>query len=120
MTVPKIKGIEFDFGGEVLVIPPLSLGSLEVLQDRLATLSTVASALEPAAVKTVVDAAYAALRRNYPEITREQVMDLIDVGNMQDVMAAVMDVAGLRRKQIDEGKRQAGSSDGAVPSAGPA
>ena len=51
--MPKIKGIDFDFGDEVLTIPPLSLGALELLQDRLATV--VMGSTDPKSVGTVID-----------------------------------------------------------------
>ncbi|ENT1749659.1 hypothetical protein CAA71_002200, partial [Neisseria gonorrhoeae] len=41
----------------------------------------------------------AALKRNYPDLTREEAADLIDIGNMNEVFAAVMDVSGLKRRE---------------------
>lgn len=101
----KIAGIDFDFGVAVLTIPPLSLGDLELLQDRLGKLKM--DMFDTASVGTVIDATLAALKRNYPDITREGVADMIDVANMPDVIQCVMDVAGMRRKEIDAGKSQA-------------
>ena len=105
MHVTKIAGIDFDFGGEVLTIPPLALGDLEVLQDRIAALNV--AVVDAATIGTVIDATQAALLRNYPDMTRERVSRLIDLGNMGDVIQCVMDVAGLRRKEIATGKAQA-------------
>jgi len=98
----KIKGILFDFGGESLVIPPIALGALEQLQDRVGAFT--GDVTDGKQVGTVIDSAYAALRRNYPDITRERVADLIDVGNMAEVFQSVMDVSGLRRKAIESGE----------------
>ena len=99
VAVVKIKGVPFDFGAETLIIPPLSLGSFEQLQERLT--ETHENAISPAYIALVVDTAHAALRRNYPELTRAQVSDMIDVANMQDVMACCMDVSGARRKEAE-------------------
>ena len=102
-----IPGIDFDFGGgRVLVLAPLTLGALERLQDGLQALATD-SALAPASVKTIVSVAHASLARNYPTITRDDVMELVDVGNMVDVADAVMDVSGIRRKAALDAKNQA-------------
>lgn len=98
----KIKGIEFTFGEEKLVIPPISLGALEQLQERIGKFS--GDALDAGQVATVVDATFAALKRNYPEITRERVGDLIDVENMAEVFSCVMDVSGLKRKAAEAGE----------------
>ena len=97
----KIAGIAFDFGGETLTIPPLSLGDLELLQERLAALQI--GSLEPQSVSTVIDATLAALQRNYPDMTRPRVAALIDLGNMAQVIQCVMDVAGMYRQALAEG-----------------
>lgn len=99
----KIKGIEFPFPDGALVIPPLSLGDLELLQDRLAELQ-VGSA-DAKSVGTTIDATWAALKRNYPDFTRAQVADMIDLENMVEVLEAVMDVSGLKRKALEAAKK---------------
>ncbi|NTV02427.1 MAG: hypothetical protein HGB04_06530 [Chlorobiaceae bacterium] len=96
-----VKGIEFEFAnGERYVIPPLSLGAIEVLKDEL---DLFTNDLSMGNVRTVIKATGMALRRNYPEVTDERVgMELVDLGNMGEVMQAVMDVGGLRRKKLEE------------------
>lgn len=106
----KHKGILFELGGKTWVLPPITLGKLEQLQDRLGKL-TKAGALGPESVKTMLDAVHASMQRNYPEITREEVGELVDVGCMQEVFEAVMDVSGLKRKQMEaaaQGEAQPG------------
>lgn len=102
-----IPGVERTFGGEVYIIPPLSLGALQRLQGKLEALGQAAGPLEPAAVSTVIEATYSALRRNYPDITKEKVAeDIVDVGNMHEIIACVMDVAGVKRRAEIEAKKQ--------------
>jgi hypothetical protein len=108
-----IPGIEFDFGSRKLILPPLSLGSLELLQKRLEGL---AGGLTVESVATAIDATHAALKRNYPAITREEVADLIGLENMNDVIVALMDVAGLKRKEIEQGKARAAQQSTGEPS----
>lgn len=93
--IVKVKGIRLPLGGRDWVVPPLNLAALEQLQDRLARFS---GGLDADSVALVLDATTAALRRNYPDITREQVADMLDVANMATVMEAVMDVSGLKRQ----------------------
>lgn len=102
-TLPKFKGVEFTFAnGEAYVIPPLNLASIELLQDKL---SSYTGGLDSDSVKLVGETAYMALRRNYPEMPLEYVKEeLIDLANMGDVMAAVMDVGGLIRKAQEKEK----------------
>jgi hypothetical protein len=106
--IVKVKGIPMSLAGEAYVVPPLSLGALEQLQDRLAKFTgDVGGAGQ---VSTAIDALHAALRRNYPDVTREAVADLVGLENMADVMEAVMDVSGLRRREIE-----AAQAGGTVP-----
>ncbi len=95
----KIPGIPFPNRPE-WIIPPLSLGALELLQERIGKLE--AGSVDPENIRTIVDATHAALVRNYPALTREEVASEIDLGNMMDVIAAVMDVSGVRRKALED------------------
>lgn len=106
--VVKVKGIPKELGGRVLVIPPLSLGAIEQLQERLS--SFTGDIADKTQAPIVIDAAHAALRRNYPELTREEVGELIDLENMVEIFEAVMDVAGLKRKALEA--QQGGGSPG--------
>ena len=90
-------------GGTGFVVPPLSLGAIETMQDRIGKFTAGAN-LE--SVGTVIDALHSALCRNYPEMTREQVAEMVDLGDMQEVMEAIMDVGGLKRKSLESGEAQ--------------
>lgn len=100
-AAPKIKGVSYEFAnGETYIVPPLSLGHVEMLQERL---EKFGGGLDKESIATVVDAAWMALQRNYPQITREKVRDeLIDLGNFQEAMMLIMDVGGLRRKEAQQ------------------
>jgi len=91
----KFKGIKLNLQGQDFVVPPLNFRSLQALQARIGTFS---GGVDPESISLVVDAAHAALQRNYPDMTKDQVTDLLDLENMLDVMEAVMDVSGLKRK----------------------
>lgn len=108
-----LPGIEVDLGGTIYVVPPLSLASLETLEERLTSFT---GGMDAASVRTVIDATHAALKRNYPHLTRDEVAEKIDLANMAEVMEAVMDVAGLKRKAIDTAKKAMAASDCPGPS----
>lgn len=110
----KISGIEHVFGDRAYTIPPLSLGALERLQGKLQALQDETNPLALSSVSTVVDAAHAALLRNYPEISREEVAELVDVSNMHEIVQKVLDVAGVLRKET-EGKARAAATPAAPP-----
>lgn len=103
--MPRFKGIEFDLGGTTYVVPPLSMGDLEYMQDKLATFESFS--LNAASAQVILEVAHRALRRNYPQISVDELRDLIDLGNAMDLFQAVMDISGLRRREIESGKTTA-------------
>lgn len=115
-----INGVWLEIGGETFMCPPLALGDLELLQDRLAAFEQAVSPTDREAVRTVLDAVLAALQRNYPEMTRERLSRLLDVGNMDRAMAAVMGVS-LPPVESGESPPAQGRStgDGSTPTSPP-
>jgi|APMI01.1.fsa_nt_gi hypothetical protein len=98
-----IPGIPFP--GKDWIIPPLALGDLETLQERIGGLQV--GAIDPASIGTIIDATHAALKRNYPELLRADVAGAIDLGNMVEVIQSVMDVAGVKRQEFEAEKKAA-------------
>jgi hypothetical protein len=105
--IVKIPGIPVPLGGKDYVMPPLALNAVKQLRPRLDAFKGTDGDED---IDTVIDAAYAALRRNYPDISRDEVGDMVDLGNMQEVMEACMDVSGLKRKQLEAGELKPGKS----------
>ena len=94
----KIKGVALTLAGAEYIVPALSLGALELLQDRIEAFN---GAMTKESVATVIDCLHAALGRNYPEMTRAQAADLVDVENFSEVMGAVMNTSGMVRGAAD-------------------
>lgn len=96
--MPKYKGVSIEFAnGETFIVPPLTLGAVEQLQDRLLAFK---GGIDKDSISFIIEATTTALQRNYPEITQEHVKnELIDLGNMEEVIGAVLDVSGIKRKQ---------------------
>jgi hypothetical protein len=99
-----IKGITIELGGVDHIVPPLTLGSLERFQDRLEAFT---GGMDRESINLMADVAYAALLRNYPDLTREAMLEMLDLGNTEDVFQAVMDLSGIKRKAIAAGEAQA-------------
>jgi hypothetical protein len=121
-----IPGVEITLAdGKVYTFPPLALASLQKLQEKLFAYK---GGVDADSVATVIMAAQQSLSRNYPEIKRADLVGvfteteegdivwitpaLIDIGNMLDVMNAVMDVSGVKRKAQEAGKAAASLSTG--------
>lgn len=112
-----VRGIPLMLGdGKEYTVAPLTLGALEDYGDALNNIG----ALDKASVATTIDVALASLKRNYPDMTREQVRNLIDVENMDRVFQACMDVSGLLRKELEATQAAAaGESLGEAPGEAP-
>lgn len=95
-----IAGIKVEIGGVVRVVPPLNFRALIDLQDRFKDFKP--GSIDASSVGIVLECAFRALKRNYPDITMEELEEHLDVGNMMDVMEAVVDVSGLKRKKREE------------------
>jgi hypothetical protein len=110
-----VRGIPLILGdGKEYIVAPLTLGALEDYGDALNNIGS----LDRASVATTIDVTLASLKRNYPDITREQVRELIDVENMDKVFQACMDVSGLMRKSLEAAQADAeGEAPGEAPKA---
>jgi hypothetical protein len=95
----KIPGIKIKLGDVERVFPPLNLKSLKLLQPQLESFK---GGIDINSVDTVLEVAMASLKRNYPDIAIDELEEYIDVSNMNEIIQAVMDVSGLRRKAIEQ------------------
>lgn len=93
-----IPGVTIAMGGRDWLVPPLTLGQLRRLGPKIDQLTTDAgAAMGEAAIAALVDIVTAALSRNYPEVTAQQVEDeLLDLGNSRAALTAVLTGSGLR------------------------
>lgn len=105
MTETKIDGITVRMGGADYVVPALTLRQLKKLKDKLGALRQISPlAASEGQLEPLVDVIHAALSRNYPDLTREEMEDLIDLGNIGQLVAAVVNVSGL----VPKGEVKAG------------
>lgn len=97
------EGVNVVMGGKEWIVPPLTLKQLRRLSKNMATISALGSAPAPTAlsdevIDSVLEVVHSALSRNYPELTLEDLGDMVDMRNMVRVMNAVMGVSGLAAK----------------------
>lgn len=102
-------------GDEQYRIPPLAFRAVIDLQDRVAALAQMGGRPTPDQMDTVADIVHAAMVRNYPALTKEQVGDMLDLGNYQAVLSAVLSIGGFKKAGAESGEPQA--SAGTPPTA---
>lgn len=93
--VDNPRGTVVHIDGQPWYFAPLSLGALELLLPKLQSFTEQD-------LGTVIDVAHKSLKRNYPEITRAEVADMIYMDQLQEVMGAVMSVSGLKANSQGE------------------
>ncbi len=107
MSVVNVPGVEYPFTEATkLIIPPLALGALEQMLDRIN--AVMEGEFNMQGIGTVIDATHVALLRNYPDMTREDVANLVDLRNMREVLEAVMNASGMEAKAVSAEGEAAG------------
>lgn len=94
----KFRGVHLTLGGVVYVMPALSLGAFEEHGEAMERIDQLPRKEQLSLTLTL---AHRALQRNYPEMTREQVGELVDVHNASEVYAACLG-ASIPAKEADD------------------
>lgn len=99
-----IPGVEIAMGGETWLIPPLTLGQLRRLMPKVRQLTEVDASMGEPQIAVLVEIVATALQRNYPDVTFEQVENLLDLGNAGAVLNAVLTGSGLKTRGVPLGE----------------
>jgi hypothetical protein len=101
--VPPTKnrgGAWITFGSEAYRVPPLGLGAIKQMQERVANLAvTPGAAPSSDQFDTILEVVHAALMRNYPDMKLEEVADMVDLQNYQEVLGAVLNISGFAKRE---------------------
>jgi hypothetical protein len=91
-----IDGVALRMGGREWIVPPLTLGQMRRLLPRIAQLKDFGAEMGEVEIDVIVDLVAAALSRNYPGVTPQQVAELVDLGNAREVVQAILTGSGLK------------------------
>jgi hypothetical protein len=111
-----IDGVTMQIAGREWVIPPLNLKQLKKLGPKLNQIPAGPATVMPTEEQlgNILELIHSALSRNYPDLTLDEVEDMIDLGNMVKVIQAVMGISGLVSAKA--GERVPGSQPTGVSS----
>lgn len=88
-TDARHAGVEVVLGGTRHILPPLSVAAIEAYEER------IAQAGGKPDTRLAIDLLHCALQSNYPELTREQVAEGIDLVGLAAVFGKLMSVSGF-------------------------
>jgi hypothetical protein len=98
----KIPGVEIALGENTYVVPPLNFRLLQEYSTQLALVNQGKSFLtDPDTAVAYVDVITASLQRNYPDLTRDDVLDRLDIKNAQAAILSILGISGFRASTGD-------------------
>jgi len=97
-----LNGVKVSMSGQEYILPPLTLGTLKRLGGKLNTLANITTVPNEEQCDVMCEIVHASLTRNYPEVTKETLYEMLDLGNMQVVFQAVLGVSGIKEKSQGE------------------
>lgn len=91
-----IKGTTITLGEKDYCCPAMCLDDVQTYLPKIKLLQ--ASDMSPEHFQTIKEVVLAALKRNYPDITLEEISKGLDLDNYREVLDAVMARSGLVKK----------------------
>ena len=111
----KFKGIAVEFGGKTWIIPGLTIGQMETIGDeRIDTFGRLDPSKLGAGMAEQLDILHAAMSRNYPDLTMDELKDMVDTQSFLECCIAVMKLTGEGRTREDGEAAPADPSHGAT------
>lgn len=93
-----IEGEDVSLNGKTYTVPALTLRQIKRLGPKIQTLAGVNPlTADEAALDPLLDVAHAALSRNYPDLKREDMEDLVDLRNIMPLITAILNMSGFKR-----------------------
>lgn len=88
-----IPGVPINLGGHMFVLAPLGLRAARELEAR----AKEAGADQEKLFALGIDTILVSLHRNYPDITIEELNELVDVANIVEAQEAITGTSGMKR-----------------------
>jgi hypothetical protein len=99
---PKYAGVPVYMDGREWIIPALSLRQFREHYETLRKTDDLAEENWKEILQTRLPIVLLAIQRNYPDMTEEQLLDMIDLNTFLTVVKAIASASGLRPAQPGE------------------
>lgn len=100
LTDDLVDGVSLKIGRTVLTIPALDFKSLRRLRPQMAVLTAMddkASDITDEQYEAMIEVVHTAIRRNYPNMSRDELEAGMDLGNAKSLLQAVMTGSGMTK-----------------------
>jgi hypothetical protein len=94
-----IDGVQINIGGTDYTVPPLNLKAVKKFSKNFHLLSDLGNNINAEMMTFIADIIHTALIRNYPDITLDQVEEMVDIKTVGDILEAVLSSSGIERKK---------------------
>lgn len=99
----KFRGVAVFMAGQTFIIPALSVRQFRDNYEKLTNpIGDVNENTITATFESFVPVIGLAIRRNYPDITDEQLWDMLDLATFKEVVAAIQNASGMREAVAGE------------------
>lgn len=95
-------GVKINLGGREFVMPPLTLKHLRLHGPIITGLQAMTDVPDAEQCDGILTLLTAALSRNYPDLTREDLEDLVDVVNLKPAFLAMVGQSGMTQVKAGE------------------
>jgi hypothetical protein len=93
---PKFAGVPVVVGGEEWIVPALSLRHFREFHKKLFDIGEINSDNLPEKIGERLPIVALAVQRNYPDVTEDQLSDVLDLPTVLAVVRAIGEASGLR------------------------
>lgn len=117
----QIPGTEVELSGVVLHLAPVNLNQVKALTPVIKKFNDIATGGDLGEqMEAAMPVIFAAAKRNHPDITEDDLRELVDVGNFQRALEAAMSVGGFKKGEAKAGTTSTGTTSSPASSSPPA
>lgn len=95
------EGVNIQLGKKNYIIPALSIKSIRRLRNDIDKIAGK-NITSDESIDAVLNIIHEAIKRNYPDITKEHLEDVVDLGNMNLIIEIVLNQSGLTKTRVED------------------
>lgn len=90
-----IDGVALSLRNRDFTVPAMTFGQIKRLKAEFETLKTAGQDFTPESHEAIITIVHTAMMPNHPELTRDELEDLLDPTNIATAFNAIMGASGL-------------------------